>query len=171
VILLHDVDASLLHDIAMGRSVTSILHLNNETPMERYPKKQATAKTATYRSDSVARICVEQGIDLHNTLRSISVPFREEKNMVGDNKSVVDSFMQLNAKFHMYHFMLSFHHVRETTAEETIGFYFLPGDDNPAIILTTHWKFIQKKGRQKPLLLEELYEYGSIYSFHPHVGL
>jgi hypothetical protein len=63
----------------------------------------------------------------------------------------------------MSHFMLSFHHVKETIVEATLAFYFLPGDDNPAIILSIHWGFIQKKGRQKPLLLAELYEYGSIY--------
>jgi hypothetical protein len=57
--------------------------------------------------------------------------------MFDDNKSVVDSLMQeLDATLHMYHFMLSFHHVRETIAEETLGFYFLPGDYNPAIILS-----------------------------------
>jgi hypothetical protein len=48
----------------------------------------------------------------------------------------------------MQHFMLSFHHVRETIAEETLGFYFLPGDDNPAIILSTHWGFIQEKRQE-----------------------
>jgi hypothetical protein len=63
----------------------------------------------------------------------------------------------------MYHFTLPFHHVRETIAELTLDFYFLPGDDNPAIILSIHWGFIQRKGRQKSLLLEELYEHGSIY--------
>jgi hypothetical protein len=36
----------------------------------------------------------------------------------------------------MYHFMLSFHHVRETIAEETLDFYSPPGDDNPATILS-----------------------------------
>jgi hypothetical protein len=51
----------------------------------------------------------------------------------------------------------------KTIAEETLDFYFLPGDDNPAIILSIHWVFIQNKGRQESLLLEELYEYGSIY--------
>jgi hypothetical protein len=63
----------------------------------------------------------------------------------------------------MYHFMLSFHHVRETIAEETLDFYFLPGDDNPAIVLSIQWGFSQNKGRETSLLLEELYKHGSIY--------
>jgi hypothetical protein len=160
----HYVDTNLMHVIVMlERSSTGIIHSVDMAPIGWYPKKQATVKTATYRSDIVAaRICVEQVIDLHNTLGFISVPIREKKYMVGDNKSVVYSFMQLNAKLHTYHFMLSLH-VRETIAEETLGFYFLPGDDSPAIILMKKWGFIQKKGRQKLLLLEALYEYGSIY--------
>jgi hypothetical protein len=108
-------------------------------------------ETAKYRSKFVAdRICVEQVFELHNTLRFLGVLIKEKSYMLGDNQSVVDSFIQLNAKLHMYHFMLSFHHVRETIAEETLDFYFLPGDDNPAIILSIHWGFIQKRGDKSP---------------------
>jgi hypothetical protein len=140
------------------------MHLNNMIPMEWYSKKQATMETAKYGSKFVAdRICVEQVIELHNILRFLGMLIKEKSYMFGDNKFVADSFMQLNAKLHMYHFMLSFHHVRETIAGETLDFNFLPGDDNPAIILSIHWEFIQKKGRQKSMLIEELYENGSIY--------
>jgi hypothetical protein len=164
VMLLHYIDADLLHEIAMGRSATGIIHLNNMIRMDWYPKKQATMEPAKYGSKFVTdRICVEQVIELHNTLRCLGVLIKEKSYRFDDNKSVVDSFMQLNAKLHMYHFMLSFHHVRETIAGETLDFYFLSGDDNPATILSIHWGFIQKKGRQKSLLLEELYEHGSIY--------
>ena len=164
VILSHDVDARLRHDIAMRRSAKGIMHLNNMIPMEWYPKKQATMETAKYGSKFVAdRICVEQVIELHNILRFLGMLIKEKSYMFGDNKFVADSFMQLNAKLHMYHFMLSFHHVRETIAGETLDDNFLPGDGNPAIILSIHWEFIQKKGRQKSMLIEELYENGSIY--------
>jgi hypothetical protein len=54
VILSHYVDANLMHDIAMGRSVTGILHLINKTPIEWYSKKQATVETATYGSEFVS---------------------------------------------------------------------------------------------------------------------
>jgi hypothetical protein len=51
---------NLRHDIAMGRSVTGILHLMNKAPIEWYSKKQATVETATYGSEFVAaRICTE----------------------------------------------------------------------------------------------------------------
>jgi hypothetical protein len=137
--LSHYVDANLMHDTATGRSVTGILHLLNKTPIEWYSKKQATVETATYGFEFVAaRVCVEQIIDLRNTLRFLGVPIREKSYMFGDNKSVVDSSMQLNAKLHKHHTMLSFHRVREAIAAGILGFYFLPGEDNPADILSKH---------------------------------
>jgi hypothetical protein len=156
VTLSHYVDANLMHDIATGRSVTGILHLLNKAPIERYSKKQATVETATYGSEFVAaRVCVEQIIDLRNTLRFLGVPVREKSYMFGDNKSVVDSSMQLNAKLHKRHTMLSFHRVREAIAAGILGFYFLPGEDNPADIPSKHWGYTQIKDRLKSLLFGE----------------
>jgi hypothetical protein len=152
VTLTNYVDANLMHNIATGRSVTGILHLINKTPIEWYSKKQATVETATYGSEFVAaRVCTEQIIDLRNTLRYLGVLVREKSYMFGDNKSVVDSSMQINAKLHKRHAMLPFHHVREAKASEILGFYFLPGDDNPADILSKHWGYTQIKERLKSL--------------------
>jgi hypothetical protein len=83
-------------DPTQGYFNLSIRHLLNGTS-----KKHATVETATYGSGFVAeRICVEQIIDLCNTVRYLGVPFREKSYMFGDNKSVVDSYMQLYAKLH-----------------------------------------------------------------------
>jgi hypothetical protein len=110
----HYVNANHLHDLVTGRSVTATLHLVNKTPSNWYSKKQATVETATYGSEFVAaRTCVEQIIDLRNTLQYLGVPIRSKSYMFGDNKSVVDSSMQINAKLHKRHTMLSFHRVRE----------------------------------------------------------
>jgi hypothetical protein len=56
--------------------------------------------------------------------------------MFGDNKSVVDSSMQLDAKLHKQHTMLSFHPVQEDIAAGILGLYFLSGDDNTEAILS-----------------------------------
>ena len=149
----HYVDANLMHDILTGRSVTAMLHLVNKTPLDWYSKKQATVETATYGSEFVAaRTCVEQIIDLRNTLRYLGVPIRSKSYMFGDNKSVVDSSMQVNAKLHKRHTMLSFHRVREAIASGMIGFYFIPGDTNPADILSKHWGYAQIWPQLKALL-------------------
>jgi hypothetical protein len=75
------------------------------------------------------------------------VPVREKSYVFGDNKSVVDSSMQLSAKLHKRHTMLSFHRVREAIAASILGFYFIPGDDNPADILGKRWGYTQIKER------------------------
>jgi hypothetical protein len=91
------VDANLVHDVTTGKSVAGILHLINETPLDWYSKKQATLETATYGSEFVAAcICIEQIINLCSTLRYLGVPIREKNFMFGDNKSVVDSSMELS---------------------------------------------------------------------------
>jgi hypothetical protein len=65
--------------------------------------------------------------------------------MFGDNKSVVDSSMQLNAKLHKQHTMLSFHCLREAVAAGILGCFFLPGDVKPADILSKHWGYTQSE--------------------------
>jgi hypothetical protein len=137
-----------MHDITSGKSVTSILHLVNKTPIDWYSKKQATVETATYGSEFVAaRVCVEQIINLRTTLRYLGVPVRDKSYMFGDNKSVVDSSMQLHAKLHKRHTMLSFHRVREAIASSIVGFFYVPEDINPADILSKHWGYSQVRER------------------------
>ena len=72
--------------------------------------------------------------------------------MFGDNKSVVDSSMQVHAKLHKRHSILSFHRVRENIASGMVGFYFINGNDNPADILSKHWGYSQIWSRLKALL-------------------
>jgi hypothetical protein len=147
------VDANLMHDLTTGRSVTGILHLINKTPIDWYSKKQATVETATYGSEFVAaRICVEQVIDLRTTLYYLGVPVRDKSYMFGDNKSVVDSSMQVHAKLHKRHTMLSFHRVREAIASGMVCFTWIDGSINPADILSKHWGYSQVWSLLRPLL-------------------
>ena len=61
--------------------------------------------------------------------------------MFGNNKSVVDCSIQIHAKLHKRHTMLSFHRVREAIASGMITFNFIHGDLNPADILSKHWGY------------------------------
>ena len=142
VVLTHYVDANLYHDSLTGRSVTGILHMLNATPIEWYSKKQATVETATYGSEFVAaRTCVEQIIDLRNTLRYLGIPVEERGYMFGDNKSVVDSSSKPHSKLHKRHTALAFHRVREAIASKYVVFNHISGIDNPADILSKHWSY------------------------------
>ena len=104
VTLANYVDASLFHDALSGRSVTGILQMLNVMPIEWYSKKQATVETATYGSEFVpARICVEQIIDLRNTLKYLGVLIQDQSYMFGDNESVVNFSSIPHAKLHKRH--------------------------------------------------------------------
>ena len=153
VTLTHYLDANLYHDMTNGRSVTHILHFINKTPIDWYSKKQNTVETATYGSEFVAsHICVEQIMDLRLTLHYLGVPIHEKSYMFGDNKSVVDSSSNPNAKLHKRHTMLSFHRVREAIAYGVCKFFHIDGKYNPADILSKHWSYTKIKDMLKPLL-------------------
>ena len=140
--LTHYVDANLYHNALTGRSVTGILHMVNATPVEWYSKKQATVETATYRSEFVAaRTCIEQIIDLRNTLRYLGVPINKHSYMFGDNESIVNSASVPHAKLHKRHTALSFHRVCEAIAAQYVVFNYLPRADNLADILSKHWAY------------------------------
>ena len=147
------VDANLYHDLLTGRSVTGILHLINQTPVDWFAKKQATVETATYGSEFVAaRTATDQIIDLRMTLRYLGVPVMEVSYMFGDNKSVVDSASIPQSKLHKRHNALSFHRVREAIASGMLRFIHIPGSCNPADILSKHWGFSSVWGFLKPLM-------------------
>ena len=118
------VDANLYHDLVNGRSVTGILHMVNQTPIDWFSKLQATVETATYGSEFVAtRQCVEQIIDLRLTLRYLGVPIEGSSYLFGDNKSVVDSSTMPHGKLHKRHHALSFHKTREAVAAGIVRYH------------------------------------------------
>ena len=76
-------------------------------------------ETATYGSEFVAACtCVEQVINLCNTLRYLGVSVYETSYMFGDNESVVNSSSQVHAKLHKWHTALAFHCVRKAIASK-----------------------------------------------------
>jgi hypothetical protein len=133
--------------------VTGILHLVNKMPIDWYSKKQATVQTATYGSEfTAARTCIEHIVDIRNTLRYLGVPIRDKSFMFGDNESVINSSIQVHAKLHKRHNLLSFHQVREAVASKVVVFHFIPGSSNPADILSKHWGYDQVWRLLQPLL-------------------
>ena len=153
VTLTHYVNANLYHDMITGRSVTGILHIINGTPIDWYSKKQATVETATYGSEFIAaRTCVEQVIDLRNTLRYLGVPVHGKSYVFGDNESVVHSSSRPHARLHKRHNALSFHRVREAIAAGILSFNHIDGERNAADILSKHWGYRQIWPLLQPLL-------------------
>jgi hypothetical protein len=82
--------------------------------------------------------CVKQIIDLKNMPRYLGDPIHDKIQMIGDDKSVVDSSMQGNAKNHKQHTIMSIHQVKQSITSKMVGIYFLSGDYSPTDILSKH---------------------------------
>ena len=71
------VDANMFRDIMIGKSMTGILNIINNTSFDLYSKKQATVEIGKYGSEFVAaRTCTEQIMDIRNTLFHMGVPLQ-----------------------------------------------------------------------------------------------
>ena len=147
------VDANLYHDLVNGRALTAVLHFVNQTPFDWYCKRQATVETATFSSEFVAaKTAVEQIIDIRTTLRYLGVPVLSKSYLFGDNQSVVTNSTLPQSQLNKRHQALAYHKVREAVASGMIGFYHIPGEKNPADILSKHWGYQQVWPLLKPLL-------------------
>jgi hypothetical protein len=127
-----------------------ILHFVNQTPVEWFSKRQNTVETATYGSEFVvARTATEQIIDLRYTIRMLGVPLDGPAWMFGDNESVVKSATIPHSSLMKRHNALAYHRVREAIAAKVLCFCHIPGNQNPADVLTkflpwaTSWPLIE----------------------------
>jgi hypothetical protein len=153
-------DANLYHDMLTGRSVTGILHLCNQTPVDWFSKRQATVETATFGSEfTAARIAVDQIIDLRTTLRYLGIPVKQKSFMFGDNQAVVTNSTIPHSSLNKRHNALSYHRVREMIAAKILGYYWIDGKKNPADVVSKHWGHQQVWHLLKPLLFfcDDLY--------------
>ena len=139
-----------------GRSVTGVLHLINQTPIDWYTKRQATVETATYGSEFVAaRIATDQIIDIRMTLRYLGVPVDNSTYMFGDNQSVITSSTIPHSSLAKRHNALAYHRVREAIAARILNFTFIDGKDNPADVMSKHWSYTKTQNFLKALLFWE----------------
>ena len=135
------VNANMYHDLISGKAVTGILHKFNETPIDSYSKLQATVETATFGTEYIAtRTCVEQIIAMRNELRYLGVSVKGSSLMFGDNESVVLTSTVPHSKLSKQHNALAYHKTREAVAAGIVRYYHIHGDQNPADIVSKHWK-------------------------------
>ena len=133
-----------MHDMTTGKALTGIIHFLNQFPVDWFSKKQPTAESATYGSEFVAaRTAVQQCRALRITLRYLGVPIKGATIMFGDNESVIKSSTVPYSLLNKRHHALSYHSVREAIAADIVRFHHIPGDQNPADILSKHWGHAQ----------------------------
>lgn len=81
-----------MHNILTGKACTRIIHFLNKIPIYWYSKKQARFKTATYSAEKCACCtCIEQIVDLQNTLQYLGVNLNSKICVFGDNESMIKS--------------------------------------------------------------------------------
>ena len=152
VTLTHYFDANLMHDVLSGKAVTGCIHLINKTPIMWYSKKQATSETATYGAEFVAgRTCIEQVIDLRNTLRYLGIPINDISYVFGDNETMINSSSFPHARLHKRHNILTFHFVRSMISRGFIAMNHLNSKNNLADVLTKHWSHISVYSLLRPI--------------------
>jgi hypothetical protein len=135
-------DANLYHDLITGKSVTGILHMFNKTPIDWFSKLQSTVESATFGSEYVAaKTCTEQVIALRLTLRYLGVPIKGPTMVFGDNETVINTASTPHARLQKRHNALSYHKARSSHAARILRMHHMPGDRNPADILSKHWDF------------------------------
>jgi len=133
-------DANLYHDVISGKSVTGILHMFNKTPIDWFSKLQSTVESATFGSEYVAaKTCTEQIIALRLTLRYLGVPIKSSTMVFGDNETVINTASTPHAKLQKRHNALAYHKARSSHAARILRMHHIPGDRNPADILSKHW--------------------------------
>ena len=137
-------DVNLLHCLGTGASLTACLHFCNQTPTDRYSKKQATVETATYGSEFVAaKTATGQIMDMRYTLRYLGVPIKSKPYMFGDNSSVVTSASLPHSTLSKRPNILAFHRVREALAAKIINFHWIQAEYNLSDMLSKHWEHIK----------------------------
>ncbi len=146
-------DANLLHDVTSGKAVSGVLHFMNQTPIDWYSKKQGTCEVATYGAEfSAARTAIEQIAGHRHFLRYLGVPIEECSYLFGDNESVVTSATIPHSQLKKRHQALSYHFTREAIASGMVRFQHIPGEHNPADVLSKHWGHSQVYPLLRPLL-------------------
>ena len=96
--------------------------------------------TATYGSEFLAaKTATEQIMDLRLSLWYLGVPIQGPAFLFGDNESVVTSSSVPDSQLRKRHHALAYHCVCEAIAARILCFVHIPGDMNPADILSKHW--------------------------------
>ena len=131
------VDADHARDKVTCRSVTGVLLMLNNTPIQWVSKRQKTVETSTYGSELVAaRVAVDMIVEMRYKLRMLGVPVKDASLLVGDNMSVVLNTSIPASPLKKKHLACAYNRVREMIAAGVINFGHIDSDKNLADLFT-----------------------------------
>ena len=90
-----------------------------------------------------SRGATDLSIATRNDLRYLGLKLVKKSYVFGDNSSVVTSSTIPHSQLQKRHNALAYHRVREAIASGIIEMHHIPGDTNPADILSKHWGYQQ----------------------------
>jgi uncharacterized protein YlzI (FlbEa/FlbD family) len=131
------VDADHAHDLVTRRSITGILVMMNNTPIEWISKRQKTVVTLTFGSELVvSRVATELILEIRYMLRSLGVALDGPVLMFGDNMSVVLNTTVPLSVLKKKHNAIAYHRVREAIAARIMRFAYIKSEENVSDVLT-----------------------------------
>ena len=146
------VDADHARDKVTRRSVSGILILVNNTPINWISKRQKTVELSTYGSELVtARMGVEELLALRYKLRMMGVMIESTSVMIGDNRATILNTTLPSSNLKKKHLACSYHRIREAIAGNILSYGHVPTDKNVADMLS--------KPLEGPLLYSHLQAY------------
>jgi hypothetical protein len=80
-------------------------------------------------------------MDIRNYFRHLGVEVKGKTRVFGDNESMVKSSTLPHSTLSKRHNALSYHRVREAIASDMMSLHHVPGEMNPADILSKHWGY------------------------------
>ena len=111
------VDSNHARNIATRKSVTGILLLLNNTPVQWLSKRQKTVESATYGSEMVAsRVAMEMIISLRYFLFMLGINVEPSSVLAGDNMAVVLNTTIPSSALKKKYQVCNYHKIRETIA-------------------------------------------------------
>jgi Reverse transcriptase (RNA-dependent DNA polymerase) len=137
VIMTYFVDANHSGDKVTRRSQTGFIIYLNNAPIDWFSKKHYTCESSTLGSELVAmRLAMERIKALRYKLRMFRIPIEGPTNILGDNESVVNSALKVEARLNKKNNAICFHAVREAAAANWIRVRREPTETNIADIFT-----------------------------------
>jgi hypothetical protein len=131
------VDADHARDKVTCRSVTGVLMMVNNTPIQWVSKHQPTVETSTYGSKLVAtRIAVDMIMEMRYKLHMLGVPIRGASLLLGDNMSVVLNTTIPSSPLKKKHLACAYHRIREAVAAGIITYAHVSSQENMADLFT-----------------------------------
>ena len=124
-------DSNHAHDEVTRRSVTGVLIYVGSCPIFAISKRQGSIATSTYSAEiCAARVGTEEAVNICCMLRALGVPCKVPTKLIGDNMGSLISVKNPGTPCKRKTTEISYHFVRERSAQGTVEIWKIGTDFN-----------------------------------------